>query len=94
MSLQYFVMQRHAMTSSSRYILGECRALWGSPDILHVNIVVKAGQYMKTVKAMISIIWKQVCDRRGLLLAEPFSVSVSASNVVVRITMKLLKDDF
>ena len=31
-------------------------------------------------------------DRRGLLLAEPFSVSVSASNVVVRISMKLLKD--
>ena len=35
-----------------------------------------------------------MCDRRGLLLAEPFSVSVSASNVVVRISMKLLKDDF
>ena len=27
--------------------------------------------------------WKQVCDRRRLLLAEPFGVSVSASNVVV-----------
>ena len=27
-----------------------------------------------------------MCDRRGLLLAEPFSVSVSASNVVVRIS--------
>ena len=68
-------------------ILGECRALWGSPDVLHVNIhvVVKAGQYMKTVKAMISIVGT---DRRGLLLAEPFSVSVSASNVVVRIRLK------
>ena len=29
-----------------------------------------------------------MCDRRGLLLAEPFSVSVSASNVVVRIRLK------
>ena len=76
-----------------RVLLGECRALWGSPDVLHVSIVVKAGQYMKTVKAMISIVGSK-CDRRGLLLAEPFSVSVSASNVVVRISMKLLKDDF
>ena len=27
-----------------------------------------------------------MCDRKGLLLAEPFSVSVSATNVVVRIS--------
>ena len=75
-------------------LLGECRALWGSPDVLHVSIVVKAGQYYENGQSHDQHCWKQVCDRRGLLLAEPFSVSVSASNVVVRISMKLLKDDF
>ena len=55
----------------------------------------KAGQYMKTVKAMISIVGSKCVTEEGYnLLAEPFSVSVSASNVVVRISMKLLKDDF
>ena len=36
------------------YELGECRAWWGSPDVPHVNILVKAGQYMKMVKVFYS----------------------------------------
>ena len=49
----------------NNYILGECRALWGSPDVLHVNIVVKAGQYMKTVKAMISTVGSKCVTEEG-----------------------------
>ena len=74
-------------------ILGECRALWGSPDVLHVNSSEGWAVY-ENGQSHDQHCWKQVCDRRGLLLAEPFSVSVSTSNVVVRISMKLLKDDF
>ena len=49
--------------SSACNILGECRALWGSPDVLHVNIVVKAGQYM--TKLMISIVGSECVTEGG-----------------------------
>ena len=41
----------------------------------------EVGQHMKTVKALISIVGSECVTKEGL-----FSVSVSASNVVVRIS--------
>ena len=53
------------LANTVNFKLGECRALWGSPDVLHVSIVVKAGQYMKTVKAMISIVGSKCVTEEG-----------------------------
>ena len=75
-------------------LLGECRALWGSHDVTACQYSSEGWAVYENGQSHDQHCWKQVCDRRGLLLAEPFSVSVSASNVVVRISMKLLKDDF
>ena len=78
-----------ALPSKIRNDIGECRALWGSPDVLHVSIYSSEGWAVyENGQSHDQHCWKQVCDQRGLLVAKPFSVSVSSSNVVERISMK------
>ena len=64
--------------------IDSCAKKWSA------TIILKAGQYMKTVKAfdavITSIVGSKCVSEEGLLLAEPFSVAVSPSNVIIRIS--------